>query len=207
MTPLILGLLSSGLRLVANAVLVKGKEFIKEKTGIDLEDSKASLSEEDIATLRQFEIEHEEELLRLQLEENKLGLEETKAYLADVQDARAQQTAVQTSKDAPWYVKAVQPALAILVVLTTILLFALFVYWTGDVSVLNPDCTPKLDANGKLLTSPRINETQKDIIIYILGVLSAAITQILGYYFGSSSGSKSKGDDLTTALRQQMSNK
>lgn len=207
MTPLILGLLSSGLRLVANAVLVKGKEFIKEKTGIDLEDSKASLSEEDIATLRQFEIEHEEELLRLQLEENKLGLEETKAYLADVQDARAQQTAVQMSKDAPWYVKAVQPALAILVVLTTISLFALFVYWTGDVSVLNPDCTPKLDANGKLLTSPRINETQKDIIIYILGVLSAAITQILGYYFGSSSGSKSKGDDLTTALRQQMSNK
>ena len=101
MTPLILGLLSSGLRLVANAVLVKGKEFIKEKTGIDLEDSKASLSEEDIATLRQFEIEHEEELLRLQLEENKLGLEETKAYLADVQDARAQQTAVQMSKDAP----------------------------------------------------------------------------------------------------------
>lgn len=207
MTPLILGLLSSGLRLVANAILVKGKEFIKEKTGIDLEDSKASLSEEDIATLRQFEIEHEEELLRLQLEENKLGLEETKTYLADVQDARAQQTAVQTSKDAPWYVKVVQPALAILVVLTTIVLFALFVYWTGDVSVLNPDCTPKLDTNGKLLTSPRINETQKEIIIYILGVLSAAITQILGYYFGSSSGSKSKGDDLTTALRQQMSSK
>lgn len=207
MTPLILGLLSSGLRLIANAVLVKGKAFIKEKTGIDLEDSKASLSEEDIAKLRQFEIEHEEELLRLQLEENKLGLEESKAYLADVQNARAQQTAVQTSQDAPWYVKAVQPALAILVVLTTIVLFALFVHWTGDVSVLDAKGNPQLDANNKLLTSPRINETQKDIIIYILGVLSAAITQILGYYFGSSSGSKSKGDDLTSALRQQMSSK
>jgi len=205
MAPFIVGLLASGLRLVANAVLVKGKDFIKEKTGVELDESKSSLSNDDIAKLRQFEIEHEEELLRLQLEENKLGLEETKASLADVQDARAQHSAILTSNDAPWYVKMVQPSLAILVVVTTIVLFALFVYWTGDVSVLNCDGTPKVDANGKLLTSTRINETQKDIIIYILGVLSAAITQILGYYFGSSSGSKSKSDALNTALQQTSS--
>jgi hypothetical protein len=34
----------------------------------------------------------------------------------------------------------------------------------------------------------------KDILIYILGVLSAAVTQILSYYFGSSQGSKDKDD-------------
>jgi hypothetical protein len=33
-------------------------------------------------------------------------------------------------------------------------------------------------------------------LIYILGVLSAAVTQILGYYFGSSQGSKDKEDKL-----------
>ena len=36
----------------------------------------------------------------------------------------------------------------------------------------------------------------KDILIYILGVLSAAITQILSYYFGSSVGSKDKDEQL-----------
>jgi energy-converting hydrogenase Eha subunit A len=35
----------------------------------------------------------------------------------------------------------------------------------------------------------------KDILIYILGVLSAAVTQILSYYFGSSQGSKDKSDE------------
>jgi hypothetical protein len=34
----------------------------------------------------------------------------------------------------------------------------------------------------------------KDILIYILGVLSAAVTQILSYYFGSSQGSKDKSE-------------
>jgi hypothetical protein len=36
----------------------------------------------------------------------------------------------------------------------------------------------------------------KDILIYILGVLSAAVTQILSYYFGSSQGSKDKDRKL-----------
>ena len=36
----------------------------------------------------------------------------------------------------------------------------------------------------------------KDILIYVLGVLSAAVTQILSYYFGSSQGSKDKSELL-----------
>lgn len=37
MAPFLVSLLGSGLRLVANAALVKGKDYIKEKTGIDLD--------------------------------------------------------------------------------------------------------------------------------------------------------------------------
>jgi hypothetical protein len=178
MAPIIAGLVSAGLRLVANAALVKGKEFIKEKTGVDVE--QASLSEADQLKLRQFQAEHEEELLRLQMEDNRLGLEETKAYLADISDARKMNAAVLTSADAPWYAKAIQPALAALIVVSTIVLFSLFVLWTGD--------------------DYSMNERQKDIVIYILGVLSAAITQILGYYFGSSQGSANKSKALDIAL-------
>jgi len=186
MPPFLLNLLSSGLRLVANAALVKGKDFIKDKTGVDLD--KGTLSEDDTLKLRQFQAEHEEELLRLQLEDNKLSLEEAKVYLADVQDARKNQTTIQTSDNAPWYVKGIQPALALMTVLLTIILFILFVHWSGDATV-----------DGKPV--PRINSTQKDIIIYILGVLSAAVTQILGYYFGSSQGSANKSKSLDAAMQ------
>lgn len=196
MPPFILSLLSSGLRLVANAALVKGKEFIKEKTGVDVD--QASLSEADVLKLRQFQAEHEEELLRLQLEDNKISLEETKAYLADVEDARKTQSAVQMSADAPWYVKAIQPALATLTVIATIVLFTLFVIWSGDIEKV---------VDGKAQVVAAINGTQKDIIIYILGVLSAAVTQILGYYFGSSQGSAQKSKSLDQALVASRSEK
>ena len=191
MPPFILALLSSGLRLVANAALVKGKEFIQEKTGVDLD--KATLSAEDQAKLRQFQAEHEEELLRLQLEDNKLGLEETKVFLADMADARKNQSEIQMSADAPWYTKAIQPTLAAFTVLATIVLFGLFVYWSGDITSL---------VDGRTEHMPRMNATQKDIIIYILGVLSAAVTQILGYYFGSSHGSAIKSKSLDKVLAQ-----
>lgn len=194
MPPFILGLLSSGLRLVANAALVKGKEFIQEKTGVDLD--QAALSTEDQAKLRQFQAEHEEELLRLQLEDNKLGLEETKAFLADVADARKIQSEIQMSANAPWYAKAIQPTLAAFTLLATILLFGMFVYWSGDIIEV---------VDGKPTLVKRINDTQKDIIIYILGVLSAAVTQILGYYFGSSQGSATKSKSLDKVLAQNTS--
>jgi hypothetical protein len=194
MPPFILGLLSSGLRLVANAALVKGKEFIQEKTGVDLD--QAALSTEDQAKLRQFQAEHEEELLRLQLEDNKLGLEETKAFLADVADARKIQSEIQMSANAPWYTKAIQPTLAAFTLLATILLFGMFVYWSGDIIEV---------VDGKTTLVKRINDTQKDIIIYILGVLSAAVTQILGYYFGSSQGSATKSKSLDKVLAQNTS--
>ena len=194
MPPFVLALLSSGLRLVANAALVKGKEFIQEETGVDLD--QAALSTEDQAKLRQFQAEHEEELLRLQLEDNKLGLEETKAFLADVADARKIQSEIQMSANAPWYTKAIQPTLAAFTLLATILLFGMFVYWSGDITEV---------VDGKHTLVKRINDTQKDIIIYILGVLSAAVTQILGYYFGSSQGSATKSRSLDKVLAQTTS--
>ncbi|MEY8874889.1 MAG: hypothetical protein AB9M60_00155 [Leptothrix sp. (in: b-proteobacteria)] len=190
MPPFILTLLSSGLRLIANAALVKGKDFIKEKTGVDVD--QAALSEADQMKLRQFQMEHEEELLRIQLEDNKVSFEETKAYLADVADARKTQSAVQTDEHAPWYVKAIQPGLAAFTVLATIVLFAFFVYWSGD----------RTGPHGEPLP-PSMNATQKDIVIYILGVLSAAVTQILGYYFGSSQSSANKSRSLDFALQNK----
>ena len=192
MAPFLVGLLSSGLRLVANAALVKGSDYIKEKTGVDIQ--QATLSDADQLSLRKFQAEHEEELLRLQLENNKLGIEEakielekTRAFLADVGDARKNQSAVMMSDTAPWYAKSVQPTLALVTVLATIALFTFFVVQAGATNAAG---------------QPTLNPMQKDIIIYILGVLSAAVTQILGYYFGSSQGSAAKSKSMENMALQ-----
>lgn len=173
MVPIVGQLLSAGLGLLANAVLAKGKSWLKEKTGVDVE--KANLSNEDLVSLRKFEIEHEEELLKLRLEENKLDAEITKMYLADVAGAREREVKTAESPYASWLNKNMGPLLGLIAI---VLAFALFYRVLFDIQFLE-----------------RLG-TNRDILLYILGVLSAIVTQIFSYYFGSSSGSKAKGDDI-----------
>lgn len=85
MPPFVLTLLGQGLNLVANAAMAKGKEWVEEKTGVSLQ---PDLPPEDLVKLKQFEMEHEEELLKLQLEDNKLELEFFQAEAADKDSAR-----------------------------------------------------------------------------------------------------------------------
>lgn len=43
----------------------------------------------------------------------------------------------------------------------------------------------------------------KDIVIYILGALTTVATQVASYYFGSSSGSASKSNALSTIAKRK----
>jgi len=43
---------------------------------------------------------------------------------------------------------------------------------------------------------------EKDIVIYVLGVLSAVVTQTISYYFGSSVGSRNKQDQIDKFLQK-----
>ncbi|MGE8153247.1 hypothetical protein ACQKP5_18620 [Pseudomonas vancouverensis] len=192
MAPIIAALVSAGLRLVANAALVKGNAFIEEKSGVKLDDSQTKLSPDDVQKLQKFQMDYEEDLLKIQLENNKIGLEESKlelerykAQLADIADARANMSNILTNPNVPWYAKAIQPGLAVAVVLVTFVLFAYFVSIVGD-------------------TNPP-NQAKKEVLIYILGVLSAALTQVLGFYFGSSQGSAAKSAQISQALQSQAS--
>ena len=81
--PIIQTLLSNGLGLVANAVMAKGKEWVEEKTGVKLA---PDMPPEQIAQLKIAEMQHEEELMRLRLEENKLDIEAFKAEASAVTD-------------------------------------------------------------------------------------------------------------------------
>lgn len=76
-------LLSKGLKLIAKAVSSKGYAWLKEKTGVDLD--QASLSDEDVMKLKQYELDHETELLRITYEAQNVEAQElTKRHQADM---------------------------------------------------------------------------------------------------------------------------
>jgi hypothetical protein len=173
--PIVQPLLANGLNLVANAVLAKGKKAVEEKLGVEL---KPEMSQEDLAKVQIAAMEHEEELARLRLEEDKLDLAELELRLKDVGSARDREVAIATSDKAPLINKIVTPVLALSILLLTFVLFGVVMF----------DNTP-------------VESTRKDILIYVLGVLSAIATQIVSYYFGSSQGSKDKADQLREVLK------
>ena len=107
---------------------------------------------------------------------------EENIFTKEVEDrasARDREAAVATSADAPTINKVITPILAGVVLVLSFLLFGVLIF---DNNVIDP--------------------SRKDIVIYILGVLSAIDTQIVAYYFGSSSGSVQKSDFMEKLFRK-----
>lgn len=107
-------------------------------------------------------------------EENVFGKE-----VEDRESARNRESQIATSETAPTINKIITPVLAIG---TLVLSFVLFYIVAFDTDTLDPK--------------------NKDVIIYILGVLSAVVTQIIGYYFGSSSSSVQKTSVLEGLIKK-----
>ena len=168
-------LLGNGLNLVANAVMAKGKDFVEKKLGVEL---KPDMSSEDLARVQIAQMQHEEELMRLRIEDDKLDLAELELRLKDTDSARDREVQISTSDKAPLLNKIVTPVLALSILLLTFALFGVVMF----------NDTP-------------VEASRKDILIYILGVLSAIASQIVSYYFGSSQGSKDKSDALKEAMQ------
>jgi len=110
-----------------------------------------------------------------------LGLQETQAYLADVANARENQNRLQESEHASWLTKNAQALLAFCITGSAFILFTVVIVggskgWFADTQ-------------------------NKDIVIYILGALTTVATQVVSYYFGSSSGSKDKSNTLNSIAK------
>lgn len=103
-----------------------------------------------------------EELKAMEAEHTK----QLEVYQKEMDSARNREIQIATADKAPLINKIVTPLLALGVILLTFILFYVLMF--------------KQVGN------------EKDIIIYVLGVLSAISTQIISYYFGSSQGSAQK---------------
>lgn len=171
MLPIVGALLSEGLNLLGNAVLTKGKEYIEEKTGVKLE---PNMSEENILKLKQYELENEVELQKLQLENNKLDLELYKTQVQDTSNARDRELKINESANASWLSKNTSSLLAIGF---TIIFLALGFLAVFDVGV-------------------SYREAPFNSVYNTMGQI---IMLIVGYYWGSSKDLKSIGgkDELS----------
>lgn len=107
-----------------------------------------------------------EELKAMEAEHTK----QLEVYQKEMDSARNREIQIATSDKAPLLNKIVTPILALTVVALTFILFYMLMFKTVG--------------------------NEKDIIIYVLGVLSAVCTQIISFYFGSSKGSEDKQKQL-----------
>jgi citrate synthase len=107
--------------------------------------------------------------MQFQLDVQKMNNEEKAMVLGDIQNARQREVQMQTSETATKLSKNVSPLLALGTVVIVLALFYVLVF-----------------------SPSTVKGDSKDIVMYILGVLSAVLTQIYSYYFGSSAGSQAK---------------
>jgi citrate synthase len=132
---------------------------------------------DNVVTSREEKMQLENEIrkseLQFQVDMKKLSNEEQQMILGDMNSARQREVQVQTSEYATKLSKNISPILALGTVVITLALFYVLVF------------SPKT-----------VEGDSKDIVMYILGVLSAILTQIYSYYFGSSAGSAAKSKTL-----------
>lgn len=57
--------------------------------------------------------------------------------------------------------------------------------------------------NNVLLSFVPIPEANKEAVYHMQGILDAAVIAIISFYYGSSAGSKTKGEALSEALKEQ----
>jgi hypothetical protein len=107
--------------------------------------------------------------MQFQLDMKRLSLEEQQAILGDMSNARSREVQMMSIEGNTKLNKNLMPLMALGTIVIVLALFYVLVF------------TPSV-----------IKTESKDVIIYILGVLSAVLTQIYSYYFGSSIGSADK---------------
>jgi hypothetical protein len=121
----------------------------------------------------QLEIEMRKSEMQFQLDMKKLSNEEQQMILGDISNARQREVQMMNSENNTKLNKNLMPFMALGTILLVLALFFVLIF------------TPSV-----------VHSESKDIIMYILGVLSAVLTQIYSYYFGSSAGSAEKSKTL-----------
>jgi len=137
---------------------------------------------DEVITSREEKLQLANELakaeMQYQLDVQKMNNEERAMILGDVQNARQREVQMQTS-EATKLNKNLMPYLTLGTIVITMLFFYILVFRPQSI-------TPE----------------SRDIVLYVLGILSAILTMIYSYYFGSSAGSAVKNGTISNLIKQ-----
>jgi hypothetical protein len=113
--------------------------------------------------------------MQFQLEMKKLSIEEQQLVVADLSNARSREVQMMSIENNTRLNRNLMPFMALGTILIVLSLFYVLIF------------------------SPSVIKAEsRDVVMYILGVLSAVLTQIYSYYFGSSAGSAEKQRQLNS---------
>lgn len=121
--------------------------------------------------IRKAEMQYEIELRKLTIDERKMMVEDTG-------NARNREIQIAQSEHATKLSKNTLPILSLATILLSFILFYVLIFSPGLIPI-----------------------ESKDIVIYILGVLSAILGQVYSYYFGSSAGSATKDQTINNQTK------
>lgn len=155
---------------------------IETKTGIDInEAAEGRLSDEQVLQLKQYELEHETKLLEHHAAVRELEVEEARIHQKDRESARTMNIEAMKNRD-PFIRR--------------------FIYfYAGGLTLLTFGYI-------FMVSLVEINTKNQRIVDTVLGfLLGVALAAIVQFFFGSSQGSMSKGnqmsDQLSSVLRMQ----
>lgn len=140
---------------------------------------------DNVVTTKEEKMQLENEIrkseMQFQLDLKKLSLEEQQMILGDMSNARQREIQMLNTANTTKLNRDLMPMMALGTILIVLALFYVLIF------------------------SPQIIKSEsKDIVMYILGVLSAVLTQIYSYYFGSSAGSADKSKTLASMQPKQQ---
>lgn len=171
LAPLLAKLAESGLSLIGNAVLNKGKQVVEEKLGVSLDT--ALETDEGKQALLQIQNDHEEVLIQLALEGRKVDLEVAKLDVENTKSARDMQVRIEESSAASWIAKNFSYLLDTVIISGTLLLAALLFF-------------------------KQIPTDNQQIANITMGALLAFCATIVNFHRGSSSSSKTQQNTIAT---------
>ena len=138
---------------------------------------KLTTSKEEVLQ-QEYELKKAE--MQFQLDQQKLCIEDRKNTLVDMDSARKRSAEVETNTNAGFLSKNITAFLAIGSTLLTFVLFYIIIF-----------------------RNDTIKAEVKDVVLYVLGVLSTILTQVFSFYFGSSQGSVDKNKTIADMKLKQ----
>lgn len=166
----------------------KISELIQEKTGIDVHDiAENKITEDQWITLKEFELANQEQLLEFRKSIEAHELEMEKLRLEDTKNARSTQT--ERDKNADPVVRRFTYYYAYVITVFTFMFIIVAIF------------APKYLSLEAMRYSSRVIDT---VLGFLLGVGLSAIIQ---FFYGSSSGSQKKSEELSRLTDQLASGK